>query len=136
MRCRDASDLLRGKLSQLEHNVLAAAAVSSASTGDATSTPADAAAAAGVVPMQGTSPAVDLRTLLQSLGLGEEVIGGLTEVGRGPSGPDSGVEGDTEQQQGQLPGWQQGASAGGGTGAVRGIRCVGHTYTWLEFLVT
>jgi len=104
----DEIDLLRGKLSQLESNVLAAAAAASTAGGSAG--PAGAAVA-GPGPQQaatGTAAAatggrggggvLDLRSLLQSLGLGEEVVGGLLEVGVGPSAP-VGAEVDAEQQQ-------------------------------------
>lgn len=110
--------MLRGKLSQLEHNVLAAAAASQpGGAGAATSASTAAAAAAtagGSTPKQGAGGALDLRSLLQSLGLGEEVVRGLAEVRpQGPTGP--GHEGDTDQPQPQQQ--QQGqswpAAAGG-----------------------
>jgi hypothetical protein len=95
--------LLRGKLSQLEHNVLAGAAASTPGGAAA----GNVAAAGSATPKQGGGT-VDLRALLQSLGLGEEVMKGLTEVGVGPSGPQDG-DGDPQQQQQQ--GW---ATANGG----------------------
>jgi hypothetical protein len=56
---------------------------------------------------------VDLRSLLQNLGLGEEVVRGLAEMGVGPLGPTGGAqEADQQQQQQQGQGWQQ---ASGGT---------------------
>lgn len=65
--------------------------------------------AGGATPKQGSGSALDLRSLLQSLGLGEEVLQGLTEVGLGPLGPAGGQDGDADQQQ------QQGyASSAGG----------------------
>lgn len=109
-----ATDMLRGKLSQLEHNVLAAAAASqpggASATSASTAAAAAAAAAGGSTPKQGAGGALDLRSLLQSLGLGEEVVRGLAEVGpQGPTAP--GHEGVTDQQQQQGQSWP--ASAGG-----------------------
>jgi hypothetical protein len=111
------TDMLRGKLSQLEHNVLAAAAASQPGGAGAPSASTAAAAAAatagGSTPKQGGGGALDLRALLQSLGLGEEVVRGLAEVGpQGPAAP--GHEGDTDQpplqqQQQQGQSWPQAA---------------------------
>lgn len=97
----DEIDLLRGKLSQLESNVLAAAAAASTAGGSAG--PAGTAAAGpgsqqAATGGRGGGGVLDLRSLLQSLGLGEEVVGGLLEVGVGPSAP-AGTEGEAEQQQ-------------------------------------
>jgi hypothetical protein len=115
------SDLLRGKLSQLEHNVLAAAASSTGGApafADATNEAAGPAAAGS---RQGG--VLDLRSLLQSLGLGEEVVGALTDVGGGPSGPAGGPAADSDgeqqlQQQQRHNGqaWQQAADMRAGVG--------------------
>jgi hypothetical protein len=102
--CFCITDLLRGKLSQLEHNVLAAAAASTPGGAAAGSV----AAAGGATPKQGGGSALDLRALLQSLGLGEEVVKGLTEVGVGPLGAQ---DGDEDPQQQQQQGW---ATSNGG----------------------
>jgi hypothetical protein len=109
------TDLLRGKLSQLEHNVLAAAAAATPGSAAAGA----AAAPGGPTPKQGaaagsSSGALDLRSLLQSLGLGEEVVRGLAEMGVGPLGPAGGGQeseagGQQQQEQEQRQGWQQAA---------------------------
>jgi hypothetical protein len=105
--------MLRGKLSQLEQNVLAAATAST--TGGAAAAAAAAATPGGTTPKQGAAGGgiVDLGSLLQNLGLGEEVVRGLAEMGVGPLGPAGGVQdADQQQQQQQGQGWQQ---AAGGT---------------------
>lgn len=81
----------------------------------------------GATPKQGAaaggSGALDLRSLLQSLGLGEEVVRGLAEVGVGPLGPAGGGQDSDagqqqpslslqEQEQEQRQGWQQQMAGG------------------------
>lgn len=131
MHCRLPADMLRGKLSQLEHNVLAAAAAST--TGGINGTAAGPAAAAatpgGSTPKLGATGggALDLRSLLQSLGLGEEVVRGLAEVGVGPLGPaGAGQESEAEHQQQQGQGWQQ---AAGGSFRYASWSCAGFVCT-------
>lgn len=117
----DEIDLLRGKLSQLESNVLAAAAASSSASGSATpgaggsiataagSGPAAAGRKQSAAAAGGSAGGVlDLRSLLQSLGLGEEVVGGLTEMGVGPLGAEPEPEQQQQQdQQLQPQAWKQ-----------------------------
>lgn len=87
----DEIDLLRGKLSQLEHSVLAAAAAGvAASGGGAAGQPVGAAAAggagAGATAAQGAAAGgtLDVRLLLSSLGLTPEAVTSLTSIGEGP----------------------------------------------------
>jgi hypothetical protein len=92
----DEIDLLRGKLSQLEHSVLSAAGAATAAQGGAGGSAgagADGPAAAAAAAATGTAAAtggrgggLDMRALLQSLGLGEEVVQALSAVGVGPAG--------------------------------------------------
>lgn len=93
----DEIDLLRGKLSQLERNVLSAAAMATTTSsgqqpqqpGTALS-PAPAQAAAGAGAGGGM---IDIQALLASLGLGGDVAAGLSAVGVGPQGADMGTSG-------------------------------------------
>lgn len=76
----DEIDLLRGKLSQLERNVLSAAALT---TGSGNALPADLG---GGVSDAAAAAVMNVHSLLASLtGLGEEVVADLPAVGSGPS---------------------------------------------------
>jgi hypothetical protein len=102
----DEIDLLRGKLSQLEHSVLSAAASGPAGSGGAAAAAGNKAAAGAT----GGGGGVDMRTLLQSLGLGEEVAAALTAVGVGPAGPGAASDNAEElQEQQQGDAWHIGA---------------------------
>jgi hypothetical protein len=96
----DEIDLLRGKLSQLERNVLTAAAMATPTSGSqqpqpqqpgsttAAAAPAQAAAGAGA-----DGGMINIQALLASLGLGGDVAADLSAVGVGPLGADMGASG-------------------------------------------
>jgi hypothetical protein len=93
----DEIDLLRGKLSQLERNVLSAAAM--ATTTSSTGQPQQLQPGAAALPAQAAAGAgagggmIDIQALLASLGLGGDVAAGLSAVGVGPQGADMGASG-------------------------------------------
>jgi hypothetical protein len=96
----DEIDLLRGKLSQLERNVLTAAAMATTTTGSqpqaqqqvpgsaAAQQPAQAAAIGGA-----GGGMINIQALLASLGLGGDVAADLPAVGVGPQGAEMGTSG-------------------------------------------
>lgn len=93
----DEIDLLRGKLSQLERNVLTAAAMAmkassnGAASGGSTAGQQQGAAVTGATTTPSSTAAVasamiDIQSLLSSLGLGGDAVADLPAVGDGPLG--------------------------------------------------
>jgi hypothetical protein len=95
----DEIDLLRGKLSQLERNVLSAAAMATTSSGGQQPQQLQPGAAAAAAPAQAAAGAgagggmINIQALLASLGLGGDVAADLSAVGVGPQAADMGASG-------------------------------------------
>ncbi|KAF6263171.1 hypothetical protein COO60DRAFT_511848 [Scenedesmus sp. NREL 46B-D3] len=124
----DEIDLLRGKLSQLERNVLTAAAMATSTNGSQPPQQLQPGSAAAPAPAQAAasgaagSGMINIQALLASLGLGGDVAAGLSAVGVGPQGMDASAQDWGDGAEFSLrPSVQQPGSSGGSSSAAAAV---------------
>lgn len=93
----DEIDLLRGKLSQLERNVLSAAAMATSEDGNTQQLQQQqrVSGGPGALAAAAAGQGIDIQALLASLGLGEDAVANLSAVN---AGPQERFMGDARQQ--------------------------------------